>query len=193
MKKFLLIVSSIGIAFFLFIWLSQSHFSVASAIPWDIKVLQSEDTPDGKAILFEDNQDHSFGVALVDRKFGFLYQYYIGTNGYHLDPGKPFQASGLTDDKHFIVGIKTAEDSNIKYITLGNHLDEVAPSETYDLTLKEVRNHEEEYYITEVKDHYAFFVIDEYTDSTWTIRGFDGNGNLIADKLFGAEERFVNR
>lgn len=44
----------------------------------------------------------------------------------------------------------------------------------------------------EVVDHYVLFVLDEYTEDTWTIRAFDTEGDLVADKLFGGEARYID-
>lgn len=47
------------------------------------------------------------------------------------------------------------------------------------------------YTVSEVVNKYAFFILDDYSESNWTITAFDQEGNLIADKLFGAEERLI--
>jgi hypothetical protein len=61
----------------------------------------------------------------------------------------------------------------------------VKPSDKYELTLDVVRENIDEYYLKEVDDNYVLFVTDKYSEDTWTIRAFDKEGNLIADKLFG--------
>lgn len=109
-----------------------------------------------------------------------------------LEEGKPFQTSGIGDDDDFLVAIKTAENSNIQYIALGNHMEELIPSDKYELTLDEIRENIDEYYLKEVKDGYVLFVTDKYSEDTWTIRAFDQDGILIADKLFGGDERYID-
>ena len=40
-----------------------------------------------------------------------------------VEEGKPFQAGGIGDNDDFLVAIKTAKTSNIKYIVLGDHME----------------------------------------------------------------------
>ncbi|OLO26308.1 hypothetical protein BTR23_23370 [Alkalihalophilus pseudofirmus] len=173
--------------------LSGLHFNEINAVPGDVKMVSSSDIGNyAKAVLFEDKTHKTFGVAKTEKKFGFLYRYDGGTLGYMVEKGKPFQASGIGDNDDFLVVIKTAQNSNIEYIALGNHMEGVTPSDKYELTLDDVRENIDEYYLEEVKDNYVLFVTDEYSDDTWTIRAFNKDGNLIADKLFGGDTRYIN-
>lgn len=108
-----------------------------------------------------------------------------------IEEGKPFHASGIGDNNSFLVAIKTAEDSNIKYIAIGNHIDEIMPSDTYELSLNDVKENSGDYHLKVVTDHYVLFVLEEYSEDTWTIRAFDNDGNLIADKLFVGDTRYI--
>ncbi len=143
-------------------------------------------------MLFEDKTDKTFGVARIEKKFGFLYRFDDSSRGYKVEENKPFQAIGMGNADDFLVAIKTAKNSNIEYIALGNHMEDVMPSDKYELTLADVRENIDEYYLKEVEDNYVLFVTDEYSEDTWTIRAFDKDGNLIADKLFGSEERYIH-
>jgi hypothetical protein len=91
----------------------------------------------------------------------------------------------------FLVAIKTAEASNIKYIALGNHMGDITPSDTYELSLEDVKQNSEEYHVKEVEENYVLFVLDKYTQDNWTIRAFDKDNNLIADELPGADARYI--
>jgi hypothetical protein len=170
------------------------HFKAINAIKGDVKLIRSHDIDDDtKAVLFEDRLDKSFGVARIEKKFGFLYWYAGGSSSFTVEEGKPFQADGSGANKDFIVAIKTAENSNIKYIALGNHMEDVLPTDKYELTLDDVRENKDEYRLKKVKHNYVLFVTNEYSEDTWTIRAFDKDGNLIADKLFGGDTRYIDR
>ncbi|MEH7073637.1 hypothetical protein [Neobacillus drentensis] len=173
--------------------LNGYHFTSAKAIPGDvIKVRSLAIGEFGQAVLFEDRTNQSFGVAEIEKRYGFLYRYQGGSSGYSIEQGKPFQASGIGDRHAFLVAIKTADHSKIKYIVLGNHIEGITPSDHYELSLQDVKENRAAYHVKEVKDGYALFVLDDYTEDTWTIRAFDKDGKLIADKLLGAEPRYIN-
>ncbi|PAF33461.1 hypothetical protein [Paenibacillus sp. 7516] len=169
------------------------HFTETNAIPGDVEVVRSEEINDyGKAVLFEDNQDKTFGVTHLKKEFNVLYRYGGSTTGHWIEEGKPFEAAGIGDEKHFLVAIKTAKDSNIKYIALGNHMEDVLPTETYELSLENVKENPGDYHLKEVHDNYVLFVLDGYSADTWTIRAFSKEGNFIADKIFGGKARYID-
>jgi hypothetical protein len=94
MKKFLLCCFLI-LGLFLIGSLSGLHSKEINAVPGDVKKVRSYDIDDyGKAVLFEDKTYKTFGVASLEKKFGFLYQY----DG-EIEEGKPFRASGIGDNK----------------------------------------------------------------------------------------------
>lgn len=191
MKKVLVgVILALGL--FIIGSLSGLHFKEINAVPGDLKMIRSSDIGNyAKAVLFEDKTYKTFGVAKVEKMFGFLYKYDGGSWGYMVEEGKPFQASGIGDKDDFLVAIKTAKNSNIEYIVLGNHMEGVTPTDKYELTLDEVRENIDEYYLKEVEDNYVLFVTDEYSEDTWTIRAFDKDGNLVADELFGGDARYI--
>lgn len=192
MKKILVVVCLI-LGLFLIGSLSGLHFTETNAIPGEVKKIDSLDIDDyRKAVLFEDESYKSFGVARIEKKFGFLYRYDGGSFGESVEEGKPFQASGIGNSNSFLVAIKTARNSNIKYIALGNHMEGITPSVTYELSIEDVKENSEDYHLKEVKDNYVLFVLDEYTEDNWTIRAFNKDGNLIADELFGGDARYIN-
>ncbi|WP_147304236.1 hypothetical protein [Cohnella lupini] len=169
------------------------HFTATNAIPGDVKLVRSQDIGNyGKAVLFEDKTHDSFGVAKVEKKFGFLYRYDGGTYGYWVEEDKPFQATGIGDNNDFLVAVKTDKNSDIKFIALGNHMEGITPSDTYKLSLDDVKANRDEYHLKEVTDNYVLFVLNEYTEDSWTIRAFNKEGKLIADKLFGGEARYID-
>lgn len=193
LKKYIIVVSVILVILLVSSSLKGLHLSEVKAIPGNVKVVRTlEINGIGKAVLYEEKSDQSFGVAELERKFGFLYHYDGGTSGYWTEKGKPFQAVGVGENKYFIVAVKTADDSNIKYIAIGNHMEGITPTETYELTLDDVYANRDDYNLKEVTDNYALFVLDDYTEDTWTIRAFDQNGILIADKIYGGDERYVD-
>lgn len=174
--------------------LNGFHFKPINTIPGDIRLVQSLDVGnDSKAILFEDNRNKTFGVAKVQNKYKVLYRYDGGTSGNVIEKGKPFEAAGIGDPDDFLVAIKTAPDSNIQYIAIGNHMEGVPPMEleTYNLSLKDVKANPKLYDLKEVTDHYVLFVFDQYTEDTWTIRAFDKNGTMVAIKPFPGQPRYV--
>lgn len=173
--------------------LNGYHFKEIGAIKGDVKKIQSYDIENyGKVVLFEDKTHNSFGVARLEKKFGLLYRYDGGSSGFSIEEGKPFQATGIGNKNAFLVAVKTAENSNIEYIVIGNHMESVTPSTTYELSLDDIKKNPDSYNIKNVKDHYVLFVLDKYTEDTWTIRAFDKAGNLIADKLFGGDTRYID-
>ncbi|MFS0864877.1 hypothetical protein [Fredinandcohnia sp. 179-A 10B2 NHS] len=192
MKKALFVVLLI-LGIFLIGSFSELHFKEINAVPGDVEMIRSSDIGDyAKAVLFEDKIHKTFGVAEIEKKFGLFYRYDGGTWGYTLEEGKPFQSSGIGDDDDFLVAIKTAKNSNIEYIALGNHMEEITPLDKYELTLEDVRENIGEYYLQEVTDNYVLFVTDEYSEDTWTIRAFDKAGKLVADELFGGDPRYID-
>jgi hypothetical protein len=173
--------------------LSELHFKEINAVPGDVTLISSSDIGDyGKAVLFEEETHKTFGVARIEKSFGFLYRYAGGTWGNFLDEGTPFQAAGFGNNDDFLVAVKTPENTNIKYIALGNHMEGVIPTDKYELTLDDVKENIDEYYLKEVEDSYVLFVTDEYSEDTWTIRAFDKDGKLIADELFGGDARYID-
>ena len=188
MKTWKLIVVTTGIiivALFLF----GFRFTAISALPNGTKPIESIETIYGKAILYEDVNNHTFGLAKIHRSIGFLYHYSGGTSDYTLEGNEPFQAAGFGSDEKdgFMVGVRTG-DPTIKYIVVGNHLEDVTPSEPYNFNMETVEKYPNTYYVKEIVDNHAFFVLDGYSEATWTIRALDKDGNLIADKLYGAAE-----
>ncbi|MGM0882379.1 MAG: hypothetical protein ACQEXQ_15220 [Bacillota bacterium] len=199
MKKNIIIACLLLLSIFLVGSQSGLHFKETTAInetntiQGEVKIVRSLNINDyGKAVLFENNGDKTFGVVELEKKFGFLFRFDGGTTGHWIEEGKPFEAAGIGDTNDFLVAIKTAKDSGIKYIALGNHMEGVSPSDTYEVSLKDVKAKRDDYHLKEVIDHYVLFVLDDYTEDTWTIRAFDKDGKLIADKLFGGEARYID-
>ncbi|QOY38147.1 hypothetical protein AWH56_011765 [Anaerobacillus isosaccharinicus] len=87
----------------------------------------------------------------------------------------------------------STENSSIKYIVIGGHSEKSAPSNPYEFSLHTVKEQPEKYQIKEVVNNFAFFVLDGYSEDNWTIRGLNEDGDLIADKLFGGDIRFISR
>lgn len=197
MRRFIIIFGCVVFLTILWQVLSGWDYDKTRHIPGKVKVIVSQETAFGEGILFEDEFHGTFGVARVERKWGALYRYDGGAYGYSVEGGKPFQAAGIgtgvgEKKDRFVVGIKTAEDSKIKYIAIGGHREDVPISEPYSLTLEEARADGDNYQIKEVKDQYALFVFDDYSEDTWTIRAFDENGRLVAHKLFPGDEKYID-
>ncbi|WP_186577925.1 hypothetical protein [Aquibacillus kalidii] len=137
MKKAFFVVFLI-LVIFLTRSLSELHFNEINAVPGDVKMVRSSDIGDyAKAVLFED-ETGAFGVAEIHKKYGFLYKFDGSTSGAMVEEGQPFKAIGIADDDDFLVAVKTAENSNIEYITLGNHMEGIKLSNKYDLSLNEL-------------------------------------------------------
>ena len=190
MKKIMMaILISLILLTGLYIWLAGP-----SAIPGNVKIIQSQKTVYGKAVLFEDIDNQTFGVARLELYWWFFYRYDGGSYGHYVEEDKPFEVTGIgTNDKidSLAIGVKVSSGSGIKYVAVGNYMEDVAPYESYELHLDEVRKNPNDYQLKEVEDDYALFVVDEYTDDTWTIRGFDESGDLIADKRAWGEPRYL--
>ncbi|TXC92868.1 hypothetical protein FS935_01355 [Metabacillus litoralis] len=170
------------------------RFTPYSALPTGTKAVISEDTIYGKAILYEDINNNTFGLANIYRNIGFLYHYAGGTSDYFIEENEPFEAAGFGRDEEdgFMVGVRT-RDPNIKYIVVGNHIEKVKLSDSYNFTMDTVVKYQDSYHLEEVVNNHALFVLDEYSEATWTIRALDKDGHLIADKLFGAgEARYID-
>ncbi|WP_078546155.1 hypothetical protein [Litchfieldia alkalitelluris] len=187
--KFIIIIFAIIIGVLL---LFGFRFTASSALPMGSNVIKSINTVYGKAVLYED-QNNTFGLAKINRSLGFLYHYSGGTSDYLIEGSEPFVAAGFGNDEEdgFMVGVKS-NNHNINYIVVGNHLEDISPSDTYKFNMETVKKHPESYQVKEVVDQYAFFVFDEYSEKTWTIRALDFEGNLLADKLFGnGDARYI--
>ncbi|MBM7661038.1 hypothetical protein JOC85_001810 [Bacillus mesophilus] len=177
-----------------FILLIGFRFTADSALPNDTKIIESIPTVYGKAILYEDTNNHTFGLAEIHRSGGFMYHYAGGTYDYYIEGNEPFKAAGFGSDVEdgFMVGIRI-KDPNIKHIVIGNHLENLTPSDEYEFNIETVKKHPTRYHIKEVVNQHVLFVLDEYSEFTWTIRALDQDGNLISDKLFGmSEARYVD-
>lgn len=175
-----LLIFIIGIPFLFY----DYHLTASGAISKNIEIIRSEHTTYGKAVLFKDNVNHSFGLAQIHRDFGFLYKNQGSTTHSGGERNEPFISAGIEADadERFLVGIRTY-DPNIKYIVVGNHFENLTESDTYTFTKETVEHDPDHYHIKEVDDTYAFFVFDAYSAFTWTIRALDKDGNLVADKL----------
>ncbi|WP_223703277.1 hypothetical protein [Sutcliffiella deserti] len=188
--KFIVVIMVIIIGALLLIGF---RFTASSALPNDTKPIESIETIYWKAILYEDVNNHTFGLAKINRSIGFLYYYSGGTSDYILEGNEPFQVAGFGSDEEdgFMVGVRTG-NPNIKYIVVGNHLEDLTPSVPYNFNRETVEKYPDRYHVKEIIDNHAFFVLDEYSEATWTIRALDKDGNLIADKLFGTgEARYI--
>ncbi|WP_335868897.1 hypothetical protein [Bacillus sp. 2205SS5-2] len=188
--KFIVIIMVIIIGVLLLIGF---RFTASSALPNGTKQVESIETIYGKAILYEDVNNHTFGLAKIHRSIGLLYHYSGGSSDYILEGNEPFQAAGFGSDEEdgFMVGVRTG-NPNIKYIVVGNHLENSTQSDPYNFNMETVKKYPDSYYVKEIVDYHAFFVLDEYSEATWTIRALDKDGKLIADKLFGTgEARYI--
>jgi hypothetical protein len=197
MKKFWVGFGCVLFLTILWQFLTGWDYDQTRYIPGKVKIVLSQDTAFGKAILFEDINNGTFGVARVEQKWGFLYRYDGSSFGERVEEDKPFQATGISTGvgekkDRFVVGIKTAEDSKIKYIAIGGYVEGVSSWEPYSLTLEEARADSDKYRIQEIQNRYALFVFDDYSEDTWTVRAFDENGRLVAHKLFPGDERYVD-
>ncbi|SEM22288.1 hypothetical protein SAMN05192533_101485 [Mesobacillus persicus] len=193
-KKAKVLVITIPILLVTTLLLFGFRFSAIDAIPGKVKEIHSYDTVYGKAILYEDSFNHTFGLAQLKQSYGFLYHYDGGTNGYFIEEGKPFEVAGVGNDQKngFLVGVKTAENSDIEAIVVGGHFEGITPFDSYDFSMNTVEENPDQYHVQKVINHFAFFVLDEYSEETWTIRGLDRDGKLVADKLFGADIRYID-
>ncbi|OEH92524.1 hypothetical protein [Bacillus solimangrovi] len=185
-----------SIIIFGMLYIMGFRLTASSALPMGSHVVESIKTNYGKALIYEDVNNDTFGVAKIERHLGFLYSYDGGGNGDYIREHHPFAVSGYGSDTEdgFLVGVKIAADSGIKYIVIGDHFENLTTSDIYYFNMKTVERYPERYHIKEVNDNYVFFVLDEYSEETWTIRGLDEEGDLVADKLFGSgrNSRYVN-
>ncbi|MFF2886207.1 hypothetical protein [Paenibacillus sp. NPDC057967] len=182
-------------------WLAGYRFTMSSAISAgfhkDYRVILSEDMPGGKAVLYEDTFHGTFGVGKLHTLWGLLYAH--GGEGGSLraqEDGQPFELAGYGsggDDIWFLVGIRVRDDSQIRYLSAGNHLKDLAYDEPYTMTLDDVKANPNHYEWEEATGRYALLVLDDYTEENWTIRALDQEGKLIADKPFAAQPRYLDQ
>lgn len=178
--------------FFIFIFFFSSigfYLSSKWVIGWNVESINTIYTDSRKAMLFEDKNDNTFGIAIYE-KYGPFYLQMDMTTSHELVEGDPFTPTGLGGDNGFWIAIKLPPSSNIKHFAVGNHLEEDSTLND-TLTLEDIKNHSSEYTIVPVEDQYVFLKVDDYSEETWTIRGFDASGKLIADKLFASSPRYL--
>ncbi|WP_273124289.1 hypothetical protein [Bacillus weihaiensis] len=187
--KRIITISILFILLLIILNVFRVHVNPASTIPGNIETIEMYNTSFGKAILYEDKSTGTFGIAEVNKVLGFIFYYNEGINSYYIEDGKPFVAAGYGDtNKEFMVGVKVPKGTNIKYIALGNDPDR----KSTEITLEIAKQNKGIYQLKEVKGEYAVFKTDGYSENSWTIRGYDKNGKLVADKLFGEEAKFVD-
>lgn len=185
MKKFLTVC---GVCFIIVLagWLNGLRFTEAAAVSSSmhqpIQKIDSVETEDGKAVLFESQSTDQFGIARLKKYIGFLYKY-EGASYAHFSEEKPFVSIGFAGQENYLTAIKTAESSNIAHVSLGNHTDKIMPSGSDTLSLEDVEKNSDKYHLKKVKDSYALFAVDEYTEDSATIRAFNQKGNLIAVEI----------
>jgi len=179
-------------------WLMGYRFTMSAAISAgfhrDYEVILSEDMPGGKAVLYEDAFHGTFGVGKLHTLWGVLYRH--GGEGGSLAAGEeqPFEVAGYGsggDDKWFLVGIRLKDESEIRYLSAGNHLNNLAYDEPYNMTLEDVLANSEHYVWSEAAGRYVLLVLDEYTEESWTLRAFNEQGELVADKPAPGQPRYI--
>ncbi|MFF2479588.1 hypothetical protein [Paenibacillus sp. NPDC058071] len=170
------------------------HFTMEKAIPHDASIVKTAPMNDAEtAVLYEHNKNGTFGVTDMRVKFRFLYQYGGGSNGHSVEEGMPFGSGGFANkQQNFILAVKTADVSPIRYVAVGNHIEPLNPTEPYVLTFDDVKSNPDVYQWQEVEDRYALFVWDIYTIDNAVIRAFDHDGNLVADQLYSSTSRYLN-
>jgi len=167
----------------------QSINSIKQSTNWDVEIkLAQSYKNDNQIALLENKNDGSFGIAKTDKDIGFLWKTNILDIG-NIEGNQPFKALGVWIDDVFIIGIKV-QNENITYFSVGKG-PQISLDSKYNFTFDEVKEMKDIYTVSEVVNNYALFILDDYNESKWTITAFDHEGNLIADKLFGAEERLI--
>lgn len=118
----------------------------------------------------------------------------ITSHGYSVHLSQHFRVVGLfveNDRKQdqLVIGVKTT-DPHIKYVAVGSEF-ERNPATPYNLTLDGVLNKLETHKVTQLSNGYGTLVCDTYNENNYTFSAFDRDGNLIADKIFGADARYI--
>ncbi|MDB4897781.1 MAG: hypothetical protein JWN15_4043 [Firmicutes bacterium] len=158
-----------------------------------LRIVRAEPTWFGKAVLFEDVDRGTFGVAQLRRVLLVFWQNGGGSYGYALEPGQPFTATnyGSTNvrrTQQFVVGVKVQPP--IKYITIGSE-DPGNAQQTQGPTLAHVQSRPKVYQTVPMVNGYALFVTDALTAATYTFHAFDTDGKLVADQLYAHPVRWV--
>ncbi|NDI35783.1 hypothetical protein [Chengkuizengella sediminis] len=170
------------------------NFYATGTIPGNVENVLTYNIKNGKAILFEHKNSNYFGIAEV-KKFGPIYYYNGGTDFYEIEDRMPFSVAGYGEKNgDFTVAVKIPSGSSIKYISLGNHLEPEDPlneSISLDIVQQYSEQYSDSYLLREVEGNYVFFLTNGYSKQTWTVRGFDEDGKLVADKLFGSQPRYL--
>ncbi|WP_211748613.1 hypothetical protein [Paenibacillus sp. Marseille-Q4541] len=195
-KNIVIIVSVILVIGFLSTYTENWHITESGAIPGNHKIIISQDTVYGKAAIYEDMKNQTFGAVKLNKKLGLFYEYGGLAEREFPEEDMPFQVVGfgnnVEQNDSFVVGIKVNRNSNIHSISLGYHKKITDYNESYEFSMKDIEAHPDKYLVKEVKNGYVLFVMDEYTHEGWTMRGFDKDGNMVADKLFSAQPRYTN-
>ncbi|RJE85110.1 hypothetical protein D3P07_21300 [Paenibacillus sp. 1011MAR3C5] len=199
-KKWYWSIGIIAVLVVAYGWFAGYRFTMSAAISagfhQDYRVILSEDMPYGKAVLYEDSFHGTFGVGRLHTLWGLLYRHGGEASRIAAQDGQPFEVAGYGsggDEIWFLVGIQLSGDSQIRYLSAGNHLKDLAYNEPYTMTLDDVKANSEHYKWKEVAGRYALLVLEDYTEENWTIRAFNGEGELVADKRFAGQPRYIDR
>ncbi|PGM58805.1 hypothetical protein [Bacillus sp. AFS053548] len=147
------------------------HFNKknAAGLASSDKIIRSQEIGDGREVILykfklkyrpeEGGENEGFGVALIKKKQGFLYQFDSASSPFVINKDCPFVYSGYVDSKEqYIFAIQTAKSSQIQYIAIANQ------SKHDQFSLGEARANHDDYKVMEVKDHYALLVFKSFLD-----------------------------
>ncbi|MFF3024113.1 hypothetical protein ACFVRR_15905 [Gottfriedia sp. NPDC057948] len=163
------------------------------------KIIRSQEIGDGREVILykfklkyrpeEGGENEGFGVALIKKKLGFLYQFDSDSSSFVIEKDNPFVYSGYVDSKEqYIFAIKTAKSSQIQYIAITDQ------SKHNQFSLSEARANHDDYKVMEVKDHYALLVFKSFlNEPELVVRGFDSKGNLVAEQRGDGIAKYVNK
>lgn len=191
MKK--LIVIFIICSFF--VWnLSLLRFTENGAVkaldhvPPSLMIISSKSTFYGKAVIFKDEK--TFGIAFLERVFGFMWKCNGFTYMQELKVNLPFETIwSFTKNKYgrqqYVLAVKV-NDPTITQIGLinkykGTHLNSITTEANPDIHVENVINNS------------VIFVEDYYNEKESLICGYNKNGNIIAYKLFDNKAVYVER
>lgn len=177
----------------------ELHFSLkkAALIEGSDKIILTYEREDNRVVVLYEydvvaevgEEKTGSGCAIIEKKFGILYKFEQSTSGINIHNGSPFvyDSCGRLNHKKDIFAIKTANDSQIKYIAIGDL------SKHEQFSLSEARANPKDFIVVEVKQNYALWEATASNGTEIIVRGFDSKGNLVAEQRDGQIAKYMNK
>lgn len=203
-KKVFLLGIFIMVLFVGFLFISEYRLSYKSALKARIKAKNIKFielihvNKDLDLAVYKNLDDETYGWVEYFNLFHILYRPGSDGHGYAMDKQGPFLVVGNQRENKYIIFIKT-NDPRIKYVSIGTEKRSFTNEEyeKYTVSFDEVKSKPKIYQINPLKDGSTSFVgevtdYQQFIDKN-TIMGFDGSGNLIADRRAEMFGRYIKK